>query len=705
MVSAWPLPPKPFPTSKLMSLPFRYKGLESPCFLHQQPSILLLSDTRHLRPTSTCLYAFNTLIDELIWLILESLSHHQQMNPSQRIKLSHARHDAPLNEPQSVPDTCTSHEHSHEGSLRAHGSKIRLPISPSFFKTYGISKVLPPSLGRDAILEAEVGLLEFQRCLAEQSEEEEPNEEPAELNTLDLFRDLRMQCEILSPFAGNQATSVCSSISTAGDRKRPYECGEIKGPGRDRLTNLVDHSIPLLLNHLAYDSQIRAYVDLHGFMPTQAPSNPSGEQRASTILDARLMIYFLGVVQSFSTYLLKGVAGIVERDASRTYVKPQDLLSFIGEDEMMAGFWDLFELTRTKALIERATSSSTGSAYHHRSNSFGVVSPESSGKRPSGTFPSTSTPSENKPPNNYAYLFKNHKVYTDALQQPAPARPGHPSMPSRRGQSNETYRIPSHHISTGSVSTPPTTQTAEQIARSPRTFVSGTESHAAHRKPVHRKTSKSPSTASSSSHQSPITSVRGLREQMADLASSTSSISGASHDIETGSYLKRAPSLSRRSANDHSSSTSSSTGDRASHHTKWSVSSTSYRDESVDSRRDASRAGDATIRSLSSTSTTSNTSSQAFKKVNPQSSFSNLNQKFTSMIQGQGHSAPGRSRSRTAGSSGASKHASSPAEFDASRFPTPSSFQDDRDRRVSHERAFLTAFKLTNLMRIGVGVH
>ncbi|KAG0149448.1 hypothetical protein CROQUDRAFT_131224 [Cronartium quercuum f. sp. fusiforme G11] len=622
--------------------------------------------------------------NEVIWLILESLAQHQQLS-SDKIKSNHARHDHPTHEPQSFASSSSSRADDHKTNSEVLRPKLRLPISPAFLKTCGISKVLPHSLGRDAILEAELGLLEFQKRMTEQGGEEESNEEPSEVRTIDLFRDLRAQCEVLSPFAGNQATSVRSPIHQPfNDRTRPLNddalVGEVKGPGRDKLTSLVDYSIPLLLDPTAFEAQMRAYGDLHErshTLPDVLPG-PSTLKRAKTVLDARLMIYFVGLIQSFGTYLLKGVARVVEREPTRSSVKPHDLLVFIGEDELMTGFWDLFELTRTKSLIERLTPLNAGGSYHHRSGSFGLILRESANKKGFGIGSSTNSNSNN----GFAYLFKTHSLYVAALQPPTTSRPEPYShtraLPRKsnelpkRGQSSDIYRASPAHFSTGSVSSPAAPPSIPlQTALSPRSIATAVHPHSSHRKQISRKASKSTSTTSSSSHYShyPLGQLEHLLGETSS-PPSLASHSGHSYDTEafSSTNLRRGPSLGKRAMNDRTSSTVLST--REPHRKKGSESSASNRDASADSG-----IGDAAARSVSSTSTSSNASSPPLRKA----SFTNLNQRFTSMIQGQGQ---GRSRSKTAGSVSIVKHSTS-SDFSAARFPPPPtpSIPDEADRR------------------------
>ncbi|EGG04764.1 uncharacterized protein MELLADRAFT_78247 [Melampsora larici-populina 98AG31] len=619
----------------------------------------------------------------LIWLVLESLAQHQELTESEKIKLTYARsHDTSTNEPQSLASSSSPTEHPDSPDRRS-GCKITLPINTSFLKTYGISKVLPQSIGRDAILEAEVGLLELQKRLADFIDQEF-DDTTSEISTLELFHQLRIQCEIFSPFAGDQATSNRSSAHT--DHKRtPNDdgiVGEIKGPGYNQLVNLVNHSIPLMLNPMGFEAQLRAYRALYSYpsLELDALRGGMGRKCASTVLDARIMVYFVGLVQSLATYLLKGVATVVERDPSRMSVRPHDLLVFIGEDELMTGFWDLFELTRTKACIDRMVAATSGGSYHHRTGSFGRISPDTVDKVGLGIGASRSANAAH--PSHYAYLFTNHHLYISALQrstvsrsQSRPPRKSHDQ--SNRAQSIETHRSTSNHLSSSSISSPSTTS---HHAPSPvNSFSAAVYHHPAQRKPNSRNTSQS------SSHYTQL-SPRDPQATGSPALVTVGIVNPDAPELLPGATLKRTPSFGKRSKDRSSSAISRETSDHAK---KWSLSSASNHGHSDSQAVVSPVSGHAAARSMSSTSRSSVASSQQSRRLTGQASFSNMK----AIIQGQSSSSSrvARSRSRTAGSGHTSRHHSTTSPvFEASKHPipsTPSSLYEDTDH---DRREFLT---------------
>ncbi|KAH9817299.1 hypothetical protein DFH28DRAFT_1081488 [Melampsora americana] len=611
-------------------------------------------------------------------LLMLSLAQHQELSESKKLKSTYApSHDTPTNEPQSLASSFSSHADRQNSADRRSGCMITLPINPAFLKTYGISKVLPQSLGRDAILEAEVGLLELQRRLADCTEEG-LDEACSQISILDLFHQLRIQCEILSPFAGDQAISTRNSIQT--DRKRTTNDdgipGEVKVPGYNQLVNLVNHSIPLMLNPMGFEAQLRAYRALysHSNLDVYTFQRKMGSKYASTVLDARIMVYFVGLVQSIATYLLKGVASVVEHDPVRSSLRPHDLLVFIGEDERMAGFCDLFELTRTKACIDRMVAANTGGSYHHRTGSFGRISPDVVDKVGLGIAASRSATVAT--PNHYSHLFNNHHLYISALQQPANSRaesrpPRKSYDQSKRAQSIETHRSSSNHMSSSSISSPSNTS---HHARSPiNSFGAVIYPHPSQRKANSRNTSQS------SFHYNQFSPS----EPPPDGSPAVVTV-GTLPELLPEPTLKRAPSFGKRIKDRSSSGTSRETPD---HSKKWSLSSASNHGHSDSQAIVSSMSGQAGARSMSLTSNSSVASSQ--QRLTGQSSFSNMR----AIIQGQASSSTrvARSRSRTAGSGNVSRHnASTSPVFEASKHsipPTPSSLYEDGDR---DRREFLT---------------
>ncbi|KAI8457566.1 hypothetical protein BY996DRAFT_6901032 [Phakopsora pachyrhizi] len=332
---------------------FRGELIRVPLYLNHHWSSVLLSEVSNHTVTNDCLDSINLLIDELIWIIIQSVAFYQQPNCLSPVFGSPIY---PIVRPPSEQ-----------------AQFIRLPFHPSLLKTHGISRVLPNSIGRDSILEAEIALIAYDQRLrslepVNSRRRSVSGQQQTPMSLEDLYHQLQIECQVLSPYGSDFESSarnhsyqnLARSLPAPTRTRSGVKSSDIRSPRRpgrnERLmapTGLVDHTIPILLDHNAFELELQLMSEqgMPG-MPRPYSAPQAGPCLATTVMDPRSMIYLVGLIQSVSAYLLKGSIRALERSSDQSAVHAWHLVDFISEDDHVTGFCRLFEQMNVKKYID-----------------------------------------------------------------------------------------------------------------------------------------------------------------------------------------------------------------------------------------------------------------------------------------------------------------------------------------------------------------
>ncbi|OAV97349.1 hypothetical protein PTTG_07222 [Puccinia triticina 1-1 BBBD Race 1] len=353
-----------------------------------QPHLILLSLqdsrlslTQPIILSTSCYHSINQIIDQLIYSILSSISANQQSSPSSESR-SHL-HQTTDDEPDSNP-------------------LISLPIEPGYLKTHGILKVLNRPLAQRSIQAAEVGWMVYQNKLNSRQQTQpfpsdyspaqaplQPSSHPPPIELMtqsislsDLFLQLQIDCQILSPYtshqpwlrANNGRTAQAEPSETSDDHINPH----LNQPS----AHLFNQSLDLLLDPYYYDSLLERYDSLyhtvnlplrqhqqlvnqqqqqqhhqqqqqlqHQLHPHQLPWLQA-KKAQTTILEDRLVIYFLGVIQAFTNYLLEVIIAIVQtRLPYPSAIQAHHLVGFMAQDDQIINFLSILETIQAKSSL------------------------------------------------------------------------------------------------------------------------------------------------------------------------------------------------------------------------------------------------------------------------------------------------------------------------------------------------------------------
>ncbi|KAI7944372.1 hypothetical protein MJO28_011900 [Puccinia striiformis f. sp. tritici] len=333
-------------------------SLQDPRLSLNQPIIL----------STSCYHSINQIIDQLLYSILRSISTDQQSFPETNLNANNY----------------TSYV---EGREDANPAVISLPIDPGYLKTHGIFKVFNRPLAQRSIQAAEVGWMVYQNKL-NSSQEAQPfpsnyspahhraqnlqPPEPAPVQLIsqsialsDLFLQLQIDCQVLSPYASHQPWLRANNVQSKTTQSIDND-DEMNPHLNQPSAQLFNQSLDLLLDPYYFDSLLERYDSLyhtvnlplrqHQQLVIQQPlhhhQHPQAKKTQTTILEDRLVIYFLGVIQAFTNYLLEVIIAIVQtRLPYPSAIQAHHLVGFIAQDDQIINFLSMLETIQAKASL------------------------------------------------------------------------------------------------------------------------------------------------------------------------------------------------------------------------------------------------------------------------------------------------------------------------------------------------------------------
>ncbi|PLW42569.1 hypothetical protein PCASD_05297 [Puccinia coronata f. sp. avenae] len=327
-----------------------------------QPHLVLLSlqDSRlslsqPIILSTSCYHSINQIIDQVIYSILISIS------------------------------SATEEEQSVE-------LEVVLPIELDDLTSHGIYQVLRPALAQRSIQAAELGWMVYQNKLNssqlnqpfsadyspvnQQQQQQQQKHATAPLlhheqtsTTIllsDLFLQLQIDCQILSPY--NNTHQPWLKANTGHLHKSNHHRHQTHQTQENPLLNqpsveLFNQSLDLLVNPYYFDTLLESYHTLYKTVnlplrqqqqqPNQQDSRGARTPKPqSTILQDRLMIYFLGVIQAFTNYLLEVIISIVQtRLPYPSAIQAHHLIGFMAQDDQIIDFLTIMETIQAKASL------------------------------------------------------------------------------------------------------------------------------------------------------------------------------------------------------------------------------------------------------------------------------------------------------------------------------------------------------------------
>lgn len=298
-MSASPLPPPYVPSSP------------PTVYVQAEPAAGLASEHRSITLNPPVLQVVNRIIDELLYKIIVALARQS----------SETSHAAPLG--------------LQEGGGGSGGDgRVDLPITTHAFKHALLSTMTTHSLlllAKDAILEAEMGQVEWIRSRGKNSDPAGPTPASVSKTTAGVVR--------------------VKNIVRTGSRQTTGSGSETEQQGRIAPPPRPDERVSVAQIH----SELRAA--LSSLSPYGARSDfpmSTGSQAMAAIkivqegqvelkcatITPLLLLYTSSVISYIIAYLVRGCARVVERDPSSSIVKLTDLVELMGEDQRLFGLWD-----------------------------------------------------------------------------------------------------------------------------------------------------------------------------------------------------------------------------------------------------------------------------------------------------------------------------------------------------------------------------
>ncbi|KAI9617524.1 hypothetical protein H4Q26_012821 [Puccinia striiformis f. sp. tritici PST-130] len=168
----------------------------------------------------------------------------------------------------------------------------------------------------------------------------------------DLFLQLQIDCQVLSPYASHQPWLRANNVQSKTTQSIDND-DEMNPHLNQPSAQLFNQSLDLLLDPYYFDSLLERYDSLyhtvnlplrqHQQLVIQQPlhhhQHPQAKKTQTTILEDRLVIYFLGVIQAFTNYLLEVIIAIVQtRLPYPSAIQAHHLVGFIAQDDQIINF-------------------------------------------------------------------------------------------------------------------------------------------------------------------------------------------------------------------------------------------------------------------------------------------------------------------------------------------------------------------------------
>ncbi|KAA1113574.1 hypothetical protein PGT21_033746 [Puccinia graminis f. sp. tritici] len=379
-----------------------------------QPHLVLLSLqdsrlslTQPIILSTSCYHSINQIIDQLIYSILRSISTNQHSAGS-----SHENHSK-AEQNQGVGDDDDTIENENPiislpidpGYLKTHGilKVLNRPLAQRSIQAAEVGWMVYQNKLNSS--------QQSQPFSSDYSPAQQDTTAAAPIQLIsqsvtlsDLFLQLQIDCQILSPYTSHQpwlraknknnnnnnTNSTNSNQQQQGSRTAAQ--ADPIDPHDDTINphlnqpsaHLFNQSLDLLLDPYYYDSLLERYDSLHHTVnlplrqhqqlanqrPLQQhhhhqhhhhhqqqhyqppPRLPAIKKAQTTILEDRLVIYFLGVIQAFTNYLLEVIIAIVQtRLPYPSAIQAHHLAGFMAQDDQIINFMPMLETIQAKASL------------------------------------------------------------------------------------------------------------------------------------------------------------------------------------------------------------------------------------------------------------------------------------------------------------------------------------------------------------------